>query len=134
MAKKFLFAYRVVRTHHESCELRAANDELIGTHGIVDLQVRFRSGESSKPKARVLTRCIVADIPFNVMSPYVLVAHGWECRLAVGRKSCLVFGDLERGGQSIPLELDDRSWWANASMDTYAGNTPRGSPRGPKGC
>lgn len=57
LAKRNRSAYEVVHVHKGlSTELRAANGELIRTHGVVDLRVHF-SG-----RAFVLTRCLIADI------------------------------------------------------------------------
>lgn len=112
-----LSSYEIVRKHSESCELRAANNALIPNHGIVDIQVRFVE-KSGRAKVRTLTRCIVAEVPFNVMSPFVLVGHGWECCLTSGSRSCLkccASGEFE---QIIPLEMEDRSWWACANLFT----------------
>ena len=78
VAKRCLQCFEVVAEYpNVRCDLRAANDESIETFGVVDLKVRFtvKEGDRVKPRLHVLTKCVVADIPFCVMSPVVLVTH-----------------------------------------------------------
>ena len=99
LAKRHRSAYEVVHVHKGlSTELRAANGELIRTHGVVDLRVHFCG------RAFVLTRCLIADIEFNVLSPFVIATHGWKCVLVIEGSR------LEKGKHVVPLWLNDRAW------------------------
>ena len=57
-----------------------------------------------------LTRCVVAQLPLCVLSPYALAHADWETRLSSeNASSCLKLRDLR-----VSLNLDDRSWWCLA--------------------
>ena len=126
VAKRCLQCFEVVAEYpNVRCDLRAANDESIETFGVVDLKVRFtvKEGDRVKPRLHVLTKCVVADIPFCVMSPVVLVTHGWQCVLASGELSY-----LERDDCRVPLRLEDRAWWADSKLKSR-GRRSSGGPR-----
>ena len=117
IGRQHLQCYTVVHEYEDvRCELRAANNSLIETYGVVDVRVRFK-GDNGRAKQRVLSRCIVADIPFNVMSPYVLVHNGWECVLSDGRRSFLRFSVPGGTGVEIPLHVKESAWWAQAVVE-----------------
>lgn len=120
--------YRVVQKHQVvRCELKAANGELIETHGIVDVEAPFRAVENGRAsnKKFVLSRCIVASIPFSVISPFVLAKHGWGSWLDLTDKTCLMKGSL-----SIPLGVRERAWWALACLKGASG--PQKPPKSSK--
>lgn len=109
VSKDFLSWYRVVQEHRSKCELRAANGDVIETFGIVDLEVPFlsKTGTKSVKRKFVLSRCIVASIPFSVISPFVLSQNGWGTLLEMSAETCLF-----KGGFKICLSLKERAWWA----------------------
>ena len=128
VAQEFLHLYRVVHRHQVvRCELKAANGQLIETHGIVDVEAPFKVVEKGKAsnKKFVLSRCIIASIPFSVISPFVLAKHGWGFWLDLTDKTSLVKGSL-----SIPLGVRERAWWAVASLKRESG--PQKPPKSPK--
>ena len=107
-----LHLYHVVCEHRVTCELKAANGELIRTSGVVDVEIFFNclQGRKESLKKFRLTRCVVAHLPLNVLSPYALSHAGWETRLSFEKgSSCLKLRDLR-----VSLNLDDRSWWCVA--------------------
>ena len=120
LAKDALPLFQVVRKYEGAkIELFAANRAEIMNHGMVDLRVRFRfrvpgSGKHGKrwtdhEETVVMQRVIVADIGFNVMSPFCLMTKGWSCHLSDESHSC-----LQIEGQELPLKVGDRAWWAYA--------------------
>ena len=115
VSRRHLSSYRVLKEHPSlGCELKAANDGIIATYGIVDIEVRFliqTSRSQKRVKSFVLTKCIIADIPFSVISPYALKWHGWVTTLGDERES-----KMSKGGVSIKLEIRDRAWWATAQL------------------
>ncbi|CAE7392978.1 RE2, partial [Symbiodinium pilosum] len=115
VSRRHLSSYRVLKEHPSlGCELKAANDGIIATYGIVDIEVRFltqTSRSQGRVKSFVLTKCIIADIPFSVISPYALKGHGWVTTLGDERES-----KMSKGGASIKLEIRDRAWWATAQL------------------
>ena len=107
-----LHLYHVVCEHRVTCELKAANGEPIRTSGVVDVEIFFNcfQGRKESLKKFRLTRCVVAQLPLNVLSPYALSHAGWETRLSFEKgSSCLKLRDLH-----VSLNLDDRSWWCVA--------------------
>ena len=57
VSRKHLSSYRVLKEHPSlQCELKAANDGIIATYGIVDLEVRFFRPKSPRSKARQIVR------------------------------------------------------------------------------
>ena len=100
LSRKASRFYRIVRSYPAfTPELKAANGERIPTYGISDVEVWFNGAKYT------LTRCVQADIEFNVLSPYVLSTNGWSCIL--GNKA-----HLKRRKAQIPLSLIERGWWA----------------------
>ena len=104
LSRKASRFYRIVRSYPGfTPELKAANGERIPTYGISDVEVWFNGAKYT------LTRCVQADIEFNVLSPYVLSTNGWSCIL--GNKA-----HLKRRKAQIPLSLIERGWWAFAEV------------------
>ena len=122
VSRKHLSSYRVLKEHPSlQCELKAANDGIIATYGIVDLEVRFFAQSprgQKRVKSFVLTKCIIADIPFSVISPFSLKQHGWVTTLGDDRES-----KMSKGHISIKLEIRDRAWWAVAQLKRSTATT-----------
>ena len=109
----------VVKHRHDvvKCELRAANGELIPNSGVVDLVVKFKTQDNKTGRTTikpfVLSRCIVADIPFSVLSSFVLAGSGWSTVL------CQENSYLHHGRNlKVGLKLWDRAWWAESLWKT----------------
>ena len=122
VSRKHLSSYRVLKEHPSlQCELKAANDGIIATYGIVDLEVRFFAQSprgQKRVKSFVLTKCIIADIPFSVISPFSLKQHGWVTTLGDDRES-----KMSKAHISIKLEIRDRAWWAVAQLKRSTATT-----------
>ena len=80
LSRKFMSKYRILKRHAGKVDLFAANDELIANDGMMDVEVRLRTevGERRVVRKFVLQRCLVADISFNVLSPFCLGKNGWK--------------------------------------------------------
>ena len=134
VSRQFLSCYSVAHSYEGlSCELRAANGALKETFGIVDVEVKFSCKSRGKPLTRtfVLSRCIVADTPLNVMSPFVLYKNGWRTVLADEKASCLHY----RRDLKVGLVVKDRAWWTVArlpSAQSKKGDSQAEAPRGPQ--
>ena len=135
VSRQFLPDYTVAHRYEGlSCELRAANGALIETFGIVDVEIKFSCKSRGKPLTRtfVLSRCIVADTPLNVMSPFVLHKNGWRTVLADEKASCLNY----RRDLKVGLVLKDRAWWTVARLpsaqSSKKGDSQAEDPQGPK--
>lgn len=72
-----------------------------------------------------LTRIIVADIPFSVLSPVVLANSGWTTELS-GEHSRL---RLAASRLQVNLKLADRAWWVEAYWKDFGskGKPSKGS-------
>ena len=57
----------------------------------------------------MMQRVIVADIGFNVMSPFYMMTKGWSCHLSDEHYSVLRIEN-----QEFPLKVGDKAWWAYA--------------------
>lgn len=128
--------FETVREYQGSVELKAANGAAIEVHKVVDLAVPMLCvpagaqdvGRNRRAVQRiVLTHVIVADIDFNVLSPYVLCKHQWT--VSLGQQNVDSF--LRVRGKRFPLEMFDRGWWLISQDRFEAQNdgTPKGSPK-----
>ena len=120
LSRKFMSKYRILKRHDGKVDLFAANDELIANDGMMDVEVRLRTevGERRVVRKFVLQRCLVADISFNVLSPFCLGKNGWKTVLGSEKSSHLVREELFGGKLlEVPLRLYDRAWWVHAVMD-----------------
>ena len=80
VSRRFLNHYKVVtRYPHLKCQLSAANGEEIPNEGIADIEVKFSCWVDGKQsvKSFILSRAIIAEIPFCVLSPFVLLPERW---------------------------------------------------------
>lgn len=116
VARRFLKHYTVIQRYpHLKCQLSAANGQEIPNEGIADVEVKFGCVIDGKQTTKpfVLSRTIIAEIPFCVISPFVLLKHGWTVHLGDAVSSYL---DGGRSGVKvkIPLSIDKRAWWAIA--------------------
>ena len=125
VSKRFVNNFKVVKAHQAHVELRAANQQIIETEGLVDLEVRFLSvvDGSSKIRSFVLTRCIVADTSMNVLSPYVLSGHGWNCVFDVNDSYLC----QKASGLQVPLVLRERAWFVDSPLKTSRSSSPKSS-------
>ncbi|CAJ1385944.1 unnamed protein product [Effrenium voratum] len=54
-----------------------------------------------------MSRVVVADLTFNVLSPCALTKTGWQTILGKPKQSV-----IRKGSVKIPLKILDRGWWA----------------------
>ena len=129
VSRSCLERYHVVKEYPGvSCELRAANHQLIPTHGLVDLELCLPtvsgSGRKSSGRARkvTVTRVVVADTTVNVISPFVLTQHQWACWFdGSGDLSYLV---EKRSGLRVLMQQRERAWF----VDVVPPRAPSSSP------
>ena len=67
-----LSGFRVCKYHDRTVTLYSASGDIINVSNVVDLEVRF--GDVSLTLEDVL----VADVPFNVVSPWSASERGWK--------------------------------------------------------
>ena len=129
VGSKFLSHYKVRQKHSGvKVELFAANGQQIANEGLVDLElvlpIRYPGKSKTVQGSVILQKCIVADIEFNVLSPFVLLSKGWKTILDNEAESALV---LKANDTSIPLTTYDRAWWLYASGKNVRKDSPRRS-------
>lgn len=128
--------FEIVREYQVTVELKAANGAAIEVHKVVDLAVPMLCvpagaqdvGRNRRAVQRiVLTHVIVADIDFNVLSPYVLCKHQWT--VSLGQQNVDSF--LRVRGKRFPLEMFDRGrrLISQDRFEAQDGGAPRGSPK-----
>ena len=131
LSRKFMSKYRILKRHAGKVDLFAANDELIANDGMMDVEVRLRTEVGQKRVVRkfVLQNCLVANISFNVLSPFCLGNNGWKTVLGSERSSYLVREELVGGKPlEVPLRLYDRAWWVHAVLGKSSGKSKVDQP------
>ena len=109
VALRFLSQYEVVRKHdNEVPVLRDASDEVVKTFGVVDIKARFGTHEFT------IQKCLVADLTFNVLSPYVLGSLGWKVQF--GRPTHCHENFIKKRNRKLKMVMHDRSWWLKATL------------------
>ena len=102
VSDKHLSGFRVVKKYDRTANLFNASGGSILVSGVVDLEVHF--GDVFLRLEEVL----VADVGFNVLSPWTGSERGWKTYLAKSG-SRLYKGN---GKKSIKLMGAQRAWWA----------------------
>ena len=135
VSRKFVEGYRIVKEYPGvTCELRAANHQLIPSFGLVDLELSLPGvSDVGRPKGKstkvVVTRVIVADVSVNVLSPFVLTRHHWGCWFdSEGSLSYLV---EKRSKLKVPMQQRERAWFVDV-FRSRSRNSPRPSSSSPK--
>ncbi|CAE7811928.1 unnamed protein product [Symbiodinium sp. CCMP2592] len=116
------FGFRVVKKYDRTANLFNASGGAIVVSGVVDLEVHF--GDVFLRLEEVL----VADVGFNVVSPWTGSERGWKTYLAKSG-SRLYKGN---GKKSIKLMGASRAWWALSGRSKGRGkeNSSRRPPKG----
>ena len=133
VSRRFLKHYKVVtRYPHLKCQLSAANGQEIPNEGIADIEVKFSCWVDGKQslKSFALSRAIIAEIPFCVLSPFVLLKHGWSVHLGDAMSSYLK-GGRQGEGVKVPLTIDKRAWWVVAKGSKSGAQAKRRSKSQP---
>ncbi|CAE7198495.1 unnamed protein product [Symbiodinium sp. CCMP2592] len=114
--------FRVVKKYDRTANLFNASGGAIVVSGVVDLEVHF--GDVFLRLEEVL----VADVGFNVVSPWTGSERGWKTYLAKSG-SRLYKGN---GKKSIKLMGASRAWWALSGRSKGRGkeNSSRRPPKG----
>ena len=116
VSDRHLSGFRVVKKHDRTANLFNASGGSISVAGVVDLEVHF--GDVFLRLEEVL----VADVGFNVLSPWTGAERGWKTYLAKNGSR------LYKGNKkSIKLLGAQRAWWA------VSGNKKGKSKRQPRG-
>ena len=116
VSDRHLSGFRVVKKHDRTANLFNASGGSISLAGVVDLEVHF--GDVFLRLEEVL----VADVGFNVLSPWTGAERGWKTYLAKNGSR------LYKGNKkSIKLLGAQRAWWA------VSGNKKGKSKRQPRG-
>ena len=116
VSDRHLSGFRVVEKHDRTANLFNASGGSISVAGVVDLEVHF--GDVFLRLEEVL----VADVGFNVLSPWTGAERGWKTYLAKNGSR------LYKGNKkSIKLLGAQRAWWA------VSGNKKGKSKRQPRG-
>ncbi|CAE7206620.1 unnamed protein product [Symbiodinium sp. CCMP2592] len=118
----WFFGFRVVKKYDRTANLFNASGGAIVVSGVVDLEVHF--GDVFLRLEEVL----VADVGFNVVSPWTGSERGWKTYLAKSG-SRLYKGN---GKKSIKLMGASRAWWALSGRSKGRGkeNSSRRPPKG----
>ncbi|CAE7705914.1 unnamed protein product [Symbiodinium sp. CCMP2592] len=122
VSDKHLSGFRVVKKYDRTANLFNASGGAIVVSGVVDLEVHF--GDVFLRLEEVL----VADVGFNVVSPWAGSERGWKTYLAKSG-SRLYKGN---GKKSIKLMGASRAWWALSGRSKGRGkeNSSRRPPKG----
>ncbi|CAE6945832.1 unnamed protein product [Symbiodinium sp. CCMP2592] len=122
VSDKHLSGFRVVKKYDRTANLFNASGGAIVVSGVVDLEVHF--GDVFLRLEEVL----VADVGFNVVSPWTGSERGWKTCLAKSG-SRLYKGN---GKKSIKLMGASRAWWALSGRSKGRGkeNSSRRPPKG----
>ena len=116
VSDRHLSGFRVVKKHDRTANLFNASGGSISVTGVVNLEVHF--GDVFLRLEEVL----VADVGFNVLSPWTGAERGWKTYLAKNGSR------LYKGNKkSIKLLGAQRAWWA------VSGNKKGKSKRQPRG-
>ena len=133
-----LSSFRVLKRHNRTVTLLNASGGEIVVHEVVDIEVHF-----DKLRLR-LEDVLVADVTFNVLSPWSAAEKGWRTHLY--RTGSTMF----RGKRNLKLEGVNRAWWAlsgskkstskrqpsggkDMEIDSVAGKQPVRGPSPPPG-
>ena len=116
VSDRHLSGFRVVKKHDRTANLFNASGGSISVTGVVDLEVHFGNVFLR------LEEVLVADVGFNVLSPWTGAERGWKTYLAKNGSR------LYKGNKkSIKLLGAQRAWWA------VSGNKKGKSKRQPRG-
>ena len=116
VSTQHLSGFRVVKKHERTANLFNASGGSIVVSGVVDLEVHF--GDVFLRLEEVL----VAEVGFNVISPWTASERGWKTFLAKGGSR------LYKGNKkSIKLMGAQRAWWAVSGSKKNSKRQPKGA-------
>ena len=97
--------YEVLRTYDFKPTLSNASNDMIEVLKVCDVRVRFGK------QVVVLEHCLITNLDFNVLSPYVAYVKGWHTLLT---GSPHIYN--KKSKKRIRLTVKDRAWYAVASL------------------
>ena len=116
VSTQHLSGFRVVKKHERTANLFNASGGSIVVSGVVDLEVHF--GDVFLRLEEVL----VAEVGFNVISPWTASERGWKTFLSKGGSR------LYKGNKkSIKLMGAQRAWWAVSGSKKNPKRQPKGA-------
>ena len=116
VSTQHLSGFRVVKKHERTANLFNASGGSIVVSGVVDPEVHF--GDVFLRLEEVL----VAEVGFNVISPWTASERGWKTFLAKGGSR------LYKGNKkSIKLVGAQRAWWAVSGSKKSPKRQPKGA-------
>ena len=116
VSTQHLSGFRVVKKHERTANLFNASGGSIVVSGVVDLEVHF--GDVFLRLEEVL----IAEVGFNVISPWTASERGWKTFLAKGGSR------LYKGNKkSIKLMGAQRAWWAVSGSKKNPKRQPKGA-------
>ena len=97
--------YDVLRTYDHKPTLSNASNETIEVMKVCDVRVRFGK------QVVVLEHCLITNLDFNVLSPFVAWQRGWHTMLT---NSPHIYN--KKNKKRIRLTVKDRAWYAVATL------------------
>ena len=97
--------YDVLRTYDHKPTLSNASNETIEVMKVCDVRVRFGK------QVVVLEHCLITNLDFNVLSPFVAWQRGWHTMLT---NSPHIYN--KKNKKRIRLTVKDRAWCAVATL------------------
>ena len=97
--------YDVLRTYDHKPTLSNASNETIEVLKVCDVRVRFGK------QVVVLEHCLITNLDFNVLSPFVAWQRGWHTMLT---NSPHIYN--KKNKKRIRLTVKDRAWYAVATL------------------
>ena len=97
--------YEVLRTYDFKPTLSNASNDMIEVLKVCDVRVRWGK------QVVVLEHCLITNLDFNVLSPYVAYVKGWHTLLTGSPHSY-----NKKSKKRIRLTVKDRAWYAVASL------------------
>ena len=97
--------YEVLRTYDFKPTLSNASNDMIEVLKVCDVRVRFGK------QVVVLEHCLITNLDFNVLSPYVAYVKGWHTLLT---GSPHIYN--KKSKKRIRFTVKDRAWYAVASL------------------
>ncbi|CAE7428774.1 unnamed protein product, partial [Symbiodinium sp. CCMP2456] len=105
MAASCFDKYEVLRTYDFKPTLSNASNDSIEVLKVCDVRVRFGK------QLVVLEHCLITNLDFNVLSPFVAWQRGWHTMLT---NSPHIYN--KKSKKRIRLLVKDRAWYAVASL------------------
>ena len=97
--------YDVLRTYDHKPTLSNASNETIEVMKVCDVRLRFGK------QVVVLEHCLITNLDFNVLSPFVAWQRGWHTMLT---NSLHIYN--KKNKKRIRLTVKDRAWYAVATL------------------